>query len=129
MKFRTFDIQCMERSERRGQSPSDELLTKWGSQNHTVQELFVLLSRMHHFHAMTILKPFGNAPPLITCLSKAKLCLPFMFCYVQLVSQISISFCLVDPKFHALMSDGEVSLTKLLNNVSQLQPDVSVPSS
>lgn len=86
MKFRTFDIQCMERAERRGQSPSDELLTKWGSQNHTVQELFVLLSRMHHFHAMTILKPF------------------------------------VDPKFHALMSDGEVSFTKLLNNVSQLQP-------
>ncbi|XP_034237417.1 serine/threonine-protein kinase RIPK-like [Thrips palmi] len=86
MKFKTFDIQCIESCERRGQSPSNELLTKWGSQNHTVQELFVLLSRMRHFHAMTILKPF------------------------------------VDPKFHILMSDGEESLTKLLNNVSLLQP-------
>lgn len=30
----------------------------WGHQNHTVLELFVLLSRMHHYQAMTKIKKF-----------------------------------------------------------------------
>lgn len=30
----------------------------WGHQNHTVLELFMLLSRMHHYQAMTKIKKF-----------------------------------------------------------------------
>ncbi|KAK3927079.1 Pelle-like serine/threonine-protein kinase pik-1 [Frankliniella fusca] len=56
MKFSVLDIQCLENLERRGNSPAEQLLTDWGLQNHTVQELFVLLSRMNHFQAMSILK-------------------------------------------------------------------------
>lgn len=28
----------------------------WGHQNHTVLELFILLSRMHHYQAMSVIK-------------------------------------------------------------------------
>lgn len=58
MGYNTLEIQCMEHLERRNKSPTDELLTKWGYQNHTVVELFVLLGRMGHHQAMTILKPY-----------------------------------------------------------------------
>lgn len=39
-------------------SPTEELLTLWGHRNHTVLELFILLSRMHHYQSMMTLKPF-----------------------------------------------------------------------
>ena len=45
----------------RGKSPAEALLTKWGYQNHTILELFVLLLKMHHYQAMNILKPFGKS--------------------------------------------------------------------
>lgn len=45
---------------RRRDSPTDELLTAWGNQNHTVNDLFVLLSRMQHYRAMTLLKDYGK---------------------------------------------------------------------
>lgn len=53
-------IQDLRREIQRGNSPSDDLLTLWGHQNHTVLELFVLLSEMQHYQAMLVLKPFGN---------------------------------------------------------------------
>ncbi|XP_018334965.1 serine/threonine-protein kinase pelle [Agrilus planipennis] len=62
MKYDTFTVQDLRRQESRGFSPSDELLTKWGHQNHTVLELFVLLSRMRHYHAMTIIKKYVDQP-------------------------------------------------------------------
>jgi interleukin-1 receptor-associated kinase 1 len=60
MKFDTMTIQDLRREVLRGNSPSDELLTLWGHQNHTVLELFVLLSEMQHYQAMLVLKPFGE---------------------------------------------------------------------
>jgi hypothetical protein len=60
MKFDMMTIQDLRREILRGNSPSDELLTLWGQQNHTVLELFVLLSEMQHYQAMLVLKPFGK---------------------------------------------------------------------
>lgn len=58
MNFDVMTIQILRREVLRGNSPTDELLTKWGHQNHTILELFVLLSKMQHYQAMLILKPF-----------------------------------------------------------------------
>lgn len=54
MKYDIFTIQCL----RKENNPTDELLTLWGHQNHTVAELFVLLSRMQHYQSMVPLLPF-----------------------------------------------------------------------
>ncbi|KAG7212603.1 hypothetical protein KM043_012896 [Ampulex compressa] len=43
---------------RKEKNPTDELLTMWGHHNHTILELFVLLSRMQHYQSMVPLKPF-----------------------------------------------------------------------
>lgn len=40
----------------KGGSPTCELLTTWGHQNHTVFELFVLLGRMKMYRAMSVIK-------------------------------------------------------------------------
>lgn len=56
MKFDVLTLQYI----RKKQSPTDELLSLWGIQNHTVLELFVFLSKMQHYQAMTILKPMVN---------------------------------------------------------------------
>ncbi|PSN38883.1 hypothetical protein C0J52_18970, partial [Blattella germanica] len=61
MEFDMMMIQDLRREERRGASPTDELLTLWGHKNHTVLELFALLSKMQHYQAMLILKPFEGA--------------------------------------------------------------------
>lgn len=45
-------------SLRKEKNPTDELLTMWGHHNHTIFELFILLSRMHHYQSMLPLKPF-----------------------------------------------------------------------
>lgn len=42
-------------------NPTDELLTKWGHCNHKIYELFVHLSKMHHYEAMQILKNFVDS--------------------------------------------------------------------
>lgn len=65
MKFDMMTIQDLRREVLRGNSPSDELLTLWGHQNHTVLELFVLLSEMQHYQAMLVLKPFGESDSLV----------------------------------------------------------------
>ena len=43
---------------RKETNPSEELLTLWGHHNHTILELFILLSKMQHIRAMTILQKF-----------------------------------------------------------------------
>lgn len=58
MNFDVLTIQTLRREILRGNSPTDELLTKWGHQNHTILELFVLLSKMQHYQAMLVIKQF-----------------------------------------------------------------------
>lgn len=58
MNFDVMTIQLFRQVIMRGKSPTDELLTMWGHQNHTVLELFVLLSKMQHYQSMLTLKPF-----------------------------------------------------------------------
>lgn len=60
MKFDMMTIRELRRANRRENSPTEELLSKWGHQNHTITELFALLSKMQHYKAMMILKPFGK---------------------------------------------------------------------
>lgn len=56
MKYDFLTIQGLRKEIFRGNSPTEELLTLWGQQNHTVLELFILLSRMKHYQAMSIIK-------------------------------------------------------------------------
>lgn len=60
MGFDVFKLHQISQAVRRNRSPTDELLNLWGSQNHTVVELFKLLYKMEHFQAMGILRPFGK---------------------------------------------------------------------
>nr|WMZ41589.1 pelle protein [Altica viridicyanea] len=55
-----YDFSTLEeiRKVKKGASPTSELLTIWGHQNHTVLELFVLLSRMKQYQAMTVIKQY-----------------------------------------------------------------------
>jgi interleukin-1 receptor-associated kinase 1 len=46
--------------KRQRSSPTEALLDTWGQKNHTVQELFVLLSRMEHYRAMRVLQEFSK---------------------------------------------------------------------
>ncbi|XP_017888513.1 serine/threonine-protein kinase pelle [Ceratina calcarata] len=54
MEYDVLTIQSL----RKEKNPTDELLTLWGHHNHTILELFILLSRMQHYQAMVPLKPF-----------------------------------------------------------------------
>lgn len=54
MEYDMLTIQSL----RKEKNPTDELLTMWGHHNHTILELFVLLSRMQHYQSMIPLKPF-----------------------------------------------------------------------
>uniref|UniRef100_A0A6M2DKU2 non-specific serine/threonine protein kinase n=1 Tax=Xenopsylla cheopis TaxID=163159 RepID=A0A6M2DKU2_XENCH len=56
MQFGISTIHEIERKTRCEGSPCDELLTLWGRHNHTVLELFVLLSRMNQVKAMEEIK-------------------------------------------------------------------------
>ncbi|XP_049787337.1 interleukin-1 receptor-associated kinase 1-like [Schistocerca cancellata] len=58
MNFDMMTIHELRRFFVRGLSPSEELLNRWGHQNHTILELFALLSKMCYYRAMMILKPF-----------------------------------------------------------------------
>ena len=53
MQFDYLSVQSL-RSEK---NPTGELLTMWSHYNHTILELFVLLSRMQHYQAMNVLRP------------------------------------------------------------------------
>lgn len=54
MKYDVLTIQSL----RKEKNPTDELLTLWGQHNHTITELFVLLSRMQHYQSMVPLLGF-----------------------------------------------------------------------
>lgn len=54
MKYDVLTIQSL----RKEKNPTDELLTLWGHHNHTIAELFVLLSRMQHYQSMVPLLSF-----------------------------------------------------------------------
>lgn len=54
MKYDMLTIQNL----RKEKNPTDELLTLWSHYNHTILELFVLLSKMEHYQSMVLLKPF-----------------------------------------------------------------------
>lgn len=56
MKYDVLTMQELRREIFRCNSPTEELLTMWGNQNHTVLELFILLSRMKHYRAMSEIK-------------------------------------------------------------------------
>lgn len=60
MGFKPHDINWMEYQEH-GKSSSNQLLTIWGLQDRTVQELFLLLKKMNHTEAMVVLKNFGKS--------------------------------------------------------------------
>jgi len=54
MKFDVYTIYSLKKKK----NPTDELLTLWGYCNHTITELFVLLSRMQHYQSMVPLLPY-----------------------------------------------------------------------
>lgn len=56
MKYDLQTIDMIKKVIYQSKSPTDELFTIWGHQNHTILELFVLLSRMKMFRAMSIIK-------------------------------------------------------------------------
>ncbi|XP_029346631.1 serine/threonine-protein kinase pelle isoform X2 [Acyrthosiphon pisum] len=58
MKIDTATIFKLSKAPMRNHSSTDELLTLWGEQNHTILELFSILNTMQHYRAMIILKPF-----------------------------------------------------------------------
>ncbi|XP_003701323.2 serine/threonine-protein kinase pelle [Megachile rotundata] len=65
MHYDVFAIQSL----RKEKNPTDELLTMWGHHNHTILELFVLLSKMQHYQAMLPLKLYVEEKyhKLISC--------------------------------------------------------------
>ncbi|KAL2739532.1 pelle-like serine/threonine-protein kinase pik-1 isoform X1 [Vespula maculifrons] len=56
-KWMQYDISVIY-SLRKQKSPTEELLNNWGLQNHTILELFILLSKMKHYESMVFLKSF-----------------------------------------------------------------------
>ena len=58
--FRT--IQEIQGGSRRSPDvlPTMVLLEKWSFQNHTVEELFVIFSKMQNYEAMRIIQRFGK---------------------------------------------------------------------
>lgn len=54
-------ISLMEQAVLRKDSPTDELLHKWGEKNGTINQLFVYLYKMKHMQAMLIIKDFGES--------------------------------------------------------------------
>ncbi|XP_065087228.1 serine/threonine-protein kinase pelle [Ochlerotatus camptorhynchus] len=59
MGYSVEDVESIRRCcSRSGQSPSEQLLVKWGNLNHTITELFVVLSRESILSAMDVIKRF-----------------------------------------------------------------------
>jgi len=105
MHYSTLDIQELKHQERIGNSPTDQLLNCWGSQNHTILELFILLYQIKHHQAMMILKPF----------SKLSLFVFSSICGLRCLTRLISSFP-VDPQYHSLLFEGEESITRLLQS-------------
>lgn len=60
MKFGVNDLDRIGKAFLRKESPTEDLLKKWGNQNHTVFELFVIMNKMKQYQAMKILQPYGE---------------------------------------------------------------------
>ncbi|XP_014212383.1 serine/threonine-protein kinase pelle [Copidosoma floridanum] len=58
--YMEYDVSTIQ-NVRKEKNPTDELLTLWGHFNHTILELFILLSRMQHYQSMDRLKPFVDS--------------------------------------------------------------------
>ncbi|XP_023017960.2 serine/threonine-protein kinase pelle [Leptinotarsa decemlineata] len=56
MKYDRVRLEEIKRVTLAGRSPTSELLDIWGNLNHTVSELFFLLSHMKHYEGMTVIK-------------------------------------------------------------------------
>ncbi|XP_012254506.2 pelle-like serine/threonine-protein kinase pik-1 isoform X2 [Athalia rosae] len=89
MNFNDLTIEQLKKHK----NPTDELLTKWSHQNHTIVELFIALSRMQHYKSMLTLKPFVDRKY-----------------HVLIVHPVQIE----DPKVVINQSDNEEG-TKILN--------------
>lgn len=57
MKFSALEIQKFKQQK----NPSEEVLKQWGYCNHTIYELFFLLSKMQHYQGMLLLKNFVSS--------------------------------------------------------------------
>lgn len=44
----------------RTSSPTMAMFADWGQRNHTIVELFILLSKMQHYRALEKLMPYGT---------------------------------------------------------------------
>ena len=61
MGFTANEIAHFHRSiQRPGGSPTDELLTTWDYENHTIEELYQKLFEMRHVRCMELLKDLGG---------------------------------------------------------------------
>ncbi|KAK0167119.1 hypothetical protein PV327_004558 [Microctonus hyperodae] len=59
-RWMSYDMMTIQ-NLRKEKNPTDELLTLWSIHNHTVLELFILLSKMQHYRAMILLKSFVDS--------------------------------------------------------------------
>ncbi|XP_046439837.1 serine/threonine-protein kinase pelle-like isoform X2 [Daphnia pulex] len=76
--FMQYNVTRLNEFGRNTQSPTMAMFSDWGQKNHTIVELFVLLSKMQHYRALEILMPY------------------------------------VDERYHVLVRNGELNLSKLL---------------
>lgn len=60
MGYSVSELSEFGRAVYRGASSTDSLLTAWGSQNHTILELFTLLAKLHHYRGMRVIQNFGK---------------------------------------------------------------------
>lgn len=60
MNMDNITISLLEQAVLRKESPTDELLHKWGERNGTINQLFVYLYKMRHMQAMLIIREFVN---------------------------------------------------------------------
>ncbi|XP_059351028.1 serine/threonine-protein kinase pelle-like isoform X2 [Daphnia carinata] len=56
--FMQYNVTRLNEFGRNLQSPTLAMFSDWGQKNHTVVELFVLLSKMQHYRALEILMPY-----------------------------------------------------------------------
>ena len=55
-----YNVTRLNEFGRNAQSPTMAMFSDWGQKNHTIVELFVLLSKMQHYRALEILMPYGT---------------------------------------------------------------------
>lgn len=60
MGFNVYDLDRVGKAFLRKESPTEDLLTKWGNNNHTVLDLFIIMYKMQHSQAMKVLQPYGK---------------------------------------------------------------------